>query len=346
VQNACYNILMITDGKAGHESSSRGIIDLIQTRHCINVYTLNVKLRVAFFKYILKELLNKVNFQSKRAIKMLHWVAYTHTPLPTEQIHFIVSAGGNTSFSNILLAQYFHAPNFFSSQLRGLKPHLFSHIASLQSHNYPNEIVLELAPIYCRYDVSALVNFRSEYALNDNEKIWAILIGGNSNEYHFDSNDYTTMVEKLISLAQRHKAKLLLTTSRRTPIEVEKKLQSLIMAHPTICIKSVLYNHYPEKITGIFLQLSEVIFCTEDSGSMITEAILGHKKVYTCYPKQKISAPHYDQFLNNNIQNHYSVSVAISDLENLTLSEKFSLLYPLPVEKVYDEISYIFTKEP
>ncbi|MCF6192453.1 MAG: mitochondrial fission ELM1 family protein, partial [Candidatus Hydrothermae bacterium] len=63
--------------------------------------------------------------------------------------------------------------------------------------------------------------------------------------------------------------------------------------------KCILFNQKPQKVVNYFLSNADVIFCTEDSGSMITESILSKKKVYTIRPKKVRLNKAYKIFIQN-----------------------------------------------
>ncbi len=106
----------------------------------------------------------------------------------------------------------------------------------------------------------------------------ALLIGGDSAHHEMRSQPVLTCVAQAISLAREHDLRVLLTTSRRTPGVLEEGLRALAMAEADICYCSVwgrtdAYNPVPA-----FLELARAVVVTEDSISMISEAILaGHR---------------------------------------------------------------------
>jgi mitochondrial fission protein ELM1 len=84
-------------------------------------------------------------------------------------------------------------------------------------------------------------------------------------------------VNDLASFARERNLRILLTTSRRTPVEVEDELTKLSSRESDVfrfCVwgRSDEYNPVPA-----FLELADSVMVTEDSVSMASEAILtGH----------------------------------------------------------------------
>lgn len=89
-----------------------------------------------------------------------------------------------------------------------------------------------------------------------------VLIGGNS-KYHFMNLDF---IDEFISKIKKLNINFLITTSSRTPLEVSKKIHEHFS------------KHYTESIDKIF-ELCSTVLITEDSISMISEALNAGKKV-------------------------------------------------------------------
>ena len=78
-------------------------------------------------------------------------------------------------------------------------------------------------------------------------------------------------------LARREGIRWLVTTSRRTGKEVEAKLRGLLP--PEVVADAVWWCHLPEKKFPAYLGAAEVIWVTQDSVSMVTEAVAAGKPV-------------------------------------------------------------------
>jgi len=65
----------------------------------------------------------------------------------------------------------------------------------------------------------------------------------------------------------------------------------------------VAYNQEPKKVIGGFLTLSEQVFVTEESASMVSEAIAAGKPVVTLYPKALKPDSNYKKILEKFEQN-------------------------------------------
>jgi hypothetical protein len=334
------NILLITDRKAGHENISKGIITEIKKYKDINIIEVEAKLYLSCFKQILKQLINKTKFWYKKLwlIKLF----YKNLELPIEEMNYdlIISTGGTTSFLNIMLGKYFDCPNIYCSSLRGLNHKHFTHIVSLEKHNYKNEIIVELAPLNITYNIENIQKFKEQYNISDSDSIISVLIGAKTEYYPFKDYEIIDMIKSIVFLSEQYNKTVLITTSRRTSINVEKELQKITKLNKTVK-KCVCYNIQAEKVVNTFLYLSDIVFVTEDSGSMISEALLSKKRVYTI--KTKLSKPKgiYKRFIKRLQDNSRLISLDINQIKDINFNEKILEIEEIPSYRVYKKIEYL-----
>ncbi|MCF6172673.1 MAG: mitochondrial fission ELM1 family protein [Campylobacteraceae bacterium] len=167
-----------------------------------------------------------------------------------------------------------------------------------------------------KFDKIEAKKFLSQFNLKENQEIWSILVGGATNEYKFEDNEIINLVENIIKKAKSKNIKILLTTSRRTSKKAEDLIEKLAQGYDNV-LYSVLYNKNPQKVMSNFLQISNLIFVTEDSGSMITEAIYSKKPVITIKPNIVKQQNIFKLFIENCVKNRYIYSCNISTIESL-----------------------------
>lgn len=323
-------ILLVTDHKSGHESISKGIVKYLQEKDKVTVVEIYSHIRAKFLKKIATFALNKIKLDAKN-IKIFGKLFYKNLDLNLDlDYNLVISTGGDTSFLNILLAKYLNIPNIYCSSLRGLDNNLFTHIVSIKDNKISNEIVVAFPPIYMK---------RSKRELEG--KYIAILIGGKTKNYPFGDEDFILLVQKSIALAKKYNYKVLITTSRRTPLNVEEEIKLICDKNRDTLQRYVLFNQNPEKVVNYFLSNADIVFCTEDSGSMITESILSERKTYTL--KNKNSKPNklYKNFIEQNKALKYIKSINIDEINTITFDEYFNKLEDAPAEKVISAIKNI-----
>lgn len=324
-------ILIISDSKAGHENISLGLANYIQSKQDTEIVKIFVKKRLKIFNKIGKFICNNISI-NKKAIIILNKIFYSDFKFNYNiDIDLIISTGGDTTIANILLSKYYKKPNVFCSSLRGFNSNLFTFLVSIITNGYKNEIVVDLPPLNIKKDPKTLTG-----------RYISLLIGGATKNHKFTNSEFINLVENMIYLARQFDYKLFLSTSRRTPTEVENQIQILVDNNSDIFERVVLFNKKPEKVINYYFSNSDVIFVTEDSGSMISEAILSEKHVYSIRPK----ICNLDLIFNNfiiNLTNKDLLKIKnIDDLKNINLSiNSFNKLNMNPAELIYNKIKEV-----
>jgi len=321
------NIILISDGKAGHESVSKGILENLNEYIDINIIIIHAKMRSNMFKPILKLLSNNRNFHKFFSLNLINFFySLDYKKVNFDNIDLIVSTGGKTSFINILLSKLYNIPNIYCSSLRRLKPELFSYIVTINYNDtYANALYFDIAPLKIKYNAEHATSFLNKLKLDSNQKIWSILIGGSTKTCKFKESEFIDMINKIIKKAKTENVKVLLTTSRRTPKYVETYIEKMHKNYDNLAY-FVLYNKKPEKVMGLFLQVSNIIFSTEDSTSMITEAIYSKKPTITIKPKNNNPQKSFKSLIKRSIANKFIYSCYINEIDGLDIdSIKFNM---------------------
>jgi len=337
------NILKITDGKAGHITVTDGVIEAIKEHYKVQIYELNLTLRVKFFLRLLKFIFNSDTLNRK--MSQNEWlipIFYKNYKKPNQPIDLIISSGGDTSFINIWLSKLLNVYNIYCSGLRGINPEHFSLIISTVDLGLANSITLEAAPT--KVELSKISNsaaiFCKEKYLDKEDKYFVLLIGGDGAGYTYKRKDFEKLVESFMDLVVKNGAKALITTSRRTGVENEKFLKELFSKYQNHIAYSVYYNQNPEKVVAIYLHLASVIFVTEESGSMITESLFSRKPLFTFRPKTVKDQEKYKSFLNNFYIKNRMILLNLEDnFSSMDVeSSKLSYIEKTPIEELAEKI--------
>jgi len=185
----------------------------------------------------------------------------------------IISSGGNTLYASIVLKSLTGGLNLYSGSPKQFNPSMIDLIYTVVPiPNLANNVVLDLPPV----NIEKIMPRSSA-------NIYTLLIGGNGAGYQYSKKDWAILVTAIKEIAFSHNIKWLITTSRRSGVFIEELLDQL--NEPSVIEELTLYGRKPEKVMSRYLQEAEVIFCTEDSLTMVSEAIYSGKKVYTLHPK-------------------------------------------------------------
>jgi mitochondrial fission protein ELM1 len=202
---------------------------------------------------------------------------YRHDALPSKPPTLILSAGGNTLFANAAIARMYGVSNVFSGTTKGYRHKLVRLVFTVSPlENTTNNVVLDLPP----------ANFSTapgDKQTKSVRRFYALLVGGEGAGYHYQDADWRLLAAALGEISQREGSKWLLTTSRRTGEQFESLLRLAVPSE--CCERAVWYATEPAKVVKSFLSECEAVFCTEDSLTMISEAIYAHKPVITLQPE-------------------------------------------------------------
>lgn len=132
---------------------------------------------------------------------------------------------------------------------------------------------------------------------NKKEKI-AILIGGKSKAHHFTDESIKKLCDQLKALSNNYN--LMITASRRTGEEYISYLKNELSANQSV----YFYDGNGENPYFAFLARADYILCTEDSVSMISEALTSGKPTYII--KMLGGGKRIDKFHADIINNGYA----------------------------------------
>lgn len=280
-------ILIISDGNPGHYNQSRAVADAIKEIFPAEDRIIEVKLRKVL-KPIIRFLLNsKLNFIFKNnpigAVKLFYKdFDFDFKP------DIIISSGKNTSFLNGLFGLSNDNKNFFIGNPKKLDNNLFTAVFTVLELGFDNEIIIETAPT--KISVPNIESFIEEYGLNPEYNFFALLIGGDGAGYRYTEEDIGNLI-KLVN--ENSNAKWLVTTSRRTDEKFEELMEKEMNAEIF-----TPYNKEPKKVVSSFMALSDAVFVTEDSTSMIGEGIASQKPVFSLIPKVYQNEDNYEKIIN------------------------------------------------
>ena len=302
------NILVIKDDKPGHYNQTEGLVLILKDIYPnSNIEYIDIEIKNKISRKILRFILNRFpklfkNVESFRYLKYF----YKKFSIPKIKPDLIISTGGNTSNFNAWLALAYNSKNLLNGALRRLKESLFTYVTTVIDLGYRNQIILDVAPNIITEEklLEKSTEFSKLYNLDMSQKYYSLLIGGDGAGYKYDDNFYDNLINFVEKISKEENIKWLITTSRRTPLFVENKLEEKLKKY---CAYLVSYNKKEEKVLLPFFGLSEAIFVTEESSSMISEAISSRKNVFTLGNEYSNADENYKKILDKFIE-HKSIT--------------------------------------
>jgi len=230
-------IWRFTDGKAGHDKQSLALVDSLMNQTKCRLFDFNVQsqrnpiLNIIFKNYKIPEGIKKPDIA--------------------------IGAGHKTHLHLLAVKRCLNAKIVVI--MKPSLPLIFFDLCIIPKHdgikNCANVINTQ----------SSLIRFNSN--LKTKENIGLILIGGPSKHYFWDSN---IVLEEIFKISKKFKFKrLLLSTSRRTPIDFISQFNELNISDIKVYEYSKLKNDWLDK----HINKVKNIWVTNDSYSMVTEAL-------------------------------------------------------------------------
>jgi len=283
-------IIILSDGKPGHYNQSLGILDHLENcdHRLIEVY-FRRKWRDNLLR-IVTRIVGQVPLR-KGLIRYLLATAVTAESLDQlqrpESVDLILSTGSSVAPINLLLGQLLGAKTVtcrYPSPL-GISHFDLAVLPRMYWHQPEYSNVCRTLGVPNRITPARLATFQladHPYLSTGRPKV-GLLIGGTDRYYTIAYQTTVNLLQSLAQLISTGGWQLLLSTSRRTPIEVADLIATTIRDQPdhfpiAIFAHQQLTNSQGFKVEHI-LAHADLILVTEDSFSMVCEAASSGKPV-------------------------------------------------------------------
>lgn len=238
--------LILSDGKPGHVNQS-----VAYARYCRLEYDL---IEVSFGSRWLKGL----SYIVDRCHILSAWL-FDSEELLREDYAAVISAGSGTYYANRVLAESLGCKSVAIMLPKGYRLD-FDVIVAQQHDDPPNRANIVQLPINLAY-----VEPRGLVKAEQGVRYASVIVGGDSKHAGLDPEQLRRQIANLRS--QLPDCEFWLTTSRRTSSAVESMLREFTWS------RAVYYSQEPINPIPDYLHLSDYVFITADSSSMISEAV-------------------------------------------------------------------------
>lgn len=332
-------ILVIYDGKPGHLSQAMGAAQLIQERMDmpVTIEQQIARVRLKVLNRLTRRLIS-IPFAGIQKLVTLNykWSRPEHTP------DLIISFGGNVIALNVALSNLWNCHiltigNIYSVQQKHLDVHISMRAAEAESSVIFSPVALcKIKPTVCIEKGKELKQTLAEC------QYWGMLVGGNGSGYHYSCSDWHDLGQAMKRISERHGIKWLVTTSRRSGTDVENFLKQYL--DESVCSR-VFWGSCPEKHSlEAILGVSEHLFCTEDSLSMVTEAVAMEKPVTTLTPQQFTPKTTHRRAMEYLAACGLIERVPIDNLSQLEIRPySIKKSYPAHLDAIFSQLMAIFS---
>lgn len=301
-------VWVISDGIPGHFNQSKGVLLALEQLYILKVEWVELRLKSGIYRRILSWLLN----HTKPSIGLLSF--FYRGQLPSGKPDLVIGAGGKSMFAVAWLGQNFAAKTIFAGSLRQLKPELFHAVLILEPSMQAPFISLQTSPMPISQSVlkQAAEVWLAQH-VKPEKPLWAMLVGGDGAGATYQSTDWQTLAVQMNALAAQHHIQWLLTTSRRTGASAEQILRQSL--NPEFLADAVWWSEAPHPVTSSYLGLSEVVWCTVDSMSMMMESVSALRPVVAVTPQHFAPDKNFQQAINRLQQQKLVLQCSISVLQ-------------------------------
>ncbi len=293
----CYTkrILFLHDGRAGHANQAAGIaaeFERLRDNNGLSEYEFpHEAIEVKFKDEWRKKIFYAIGFLfypwAQGRLKILKFFLEPACAEKLEQSHadIVISAGSSVLPVNVLLSR----ENNAKSAALMTPPFPYSlfrfDLLLVPEHDKRWFRAKHVVKTLCAPNqVNERVLLEAGRALKENislrgRQCAGVFIGGSTKSYRLVPAHVNEFIEVCLQWANKAGRDILVTTSRRTCREVEQMLKQKLAGEKRCRLLVIANEENPENVAYGMLELSDIAVVTEDSVSMISEAISAGKKV-------------------------------------------------------------------
>jgi mitochondrial fission protein ELM1 len=275
-------VIFLADTRPGHYHLAQGVIAALARLRPVEVTRIEVKRKWIVPTGWLRLRINSKGFFPPRMLRMSYRIDADALP----KADLVVSAGGETQMPNICVARFLGVPSIFcGSLLRGLGPENFSLVISSYAKDAGSDrhMVL-LKPSAIDPDALGRPAVVPRYCADQRPRLAGLLVGGNAGPFRYRREEWERLLGFIAEIAKAWGTRWLVSTSRRTPSSVADRIAELAKDDSVVAHFIDYRTAGPGTLPEVFAK-AEVIVCTEDSSTMISEAVSARLPVVGVAPE-------------------------------------------------------------
>jgi len=278
-------ICWLKDQRPGHLTKAKGVIKALSRHREVEVEEIRILWRPSFLR------------------RLARWLPGFLWPFclensPTREPDLIVSAGGATEWANAHLARKFDVPNIYLGTCRCCAPEDFSVLPRIDAGESSNVLEMDIVPSEIDPALVRVLG-ETELALLTG-RYWTVLLGGNGSGCVWTPEDWQAQCRRIVVEAEAAGVQLIVTSSPRTGAGAERVCRQVFEESNGLALGvwfSERNRSQPPSIAAM-LGRAERVIVTEDSASMVNEAVAAGKPVATIAPRDSRPEVLIDTMLN------------------------------------------------
>lgn len=314
------NVWIINEGSPGHLSQSVGFSDILGKLYSLRVVEVYGRTTLrGWQRHFVRFLMGSKG----RAIPLGFLSKLADFTIPDNAVKpdLIVSSGGKSVFTGHALAFYYKVPYVFIGERKPYPSHWFTAVFT------PVEAEIDEKTYLIDFIPTPVTPALIEKSGQLENGIWCMIIGGRSRSCPFTEHDWRALAHGMNQLAESSHIRWLITTSRRTGNAAEMLLQQELKAE--FIHDAIWWADKPRRELYNFMARSEVLFVTQDSVTMVTEAVSSGRPVvglgisHATEGKESVQ----EEYFKRLAQKKYIQSISIRDLGEADISSELKSKY-------------------
>lgn len=272
-------VWIVSEGSPGHDSQSEGLVAAMSATVPVSVHRLKGRLTAPGWcrPLVLAWMGKRGRPLSERWLQRVTELSAPRLPPPD----LVVSSGGKSVFAARTLAARHGAPYVYLGEQKRFPDAWFDVIVSpVPDDVRENAVQLELLPTPV---TPAGVDKAAAAKQRPDGRVWLLVVGGASRSHRYTDTDWNELANGMNALAEKHGIRWLVSTSRRTGATAESLLKDGIGRD---CVADAIWwSQEPRKELHAFLGMAEVVFVTQDSVTMVSEAVSSGRPTVVVHPR-------------------------------------------------------------
>jgi mitochondrial fission protein ELM1 len=319
-------VVFLADTRPGHFHVAEGVIAAIARLRPVEVTRIEVKRKWIVPTRWLRRRIDAKTFFPPRMLRM----AYRIDAYALPKADLVVSAGGETQMPNVCVSRFLNIPSIFcGSLLRGLSPDNFSLIVSSYDRDADSDRhLVVLKPTAIDPDRLGRPKRVPRYGQDRTPKIAGLLIGGNAGPFRYRREEWNRLLAFVGDVSRAWGTRWLISTSRRTPDFVAEYVAELAR-DDSIVSRFIDYRTAgPGTLPEVFSN-AEIVVCTEDSSTMVSEAVSARLPVVGVAPAAHRFTEEEQRYRDFLIGNNWCRVLPLAKLAPLSLARALSEIEPV-----------------
>ncbi len=319
-------VIFLADTRPGHYHLAQGVIAALARLRPVAVTRIEVKRKWIVPTRWLRRRITAKSFFPPRMLRM----AYRIDAYALPKADLVVSAGGETHMPNICVSRFLDIPSIFcGSLMRGLGPDNFSLIISSYDRDAANDrYLVALKPSSIDPDGLGRPASVPRYGPDLHPRLAGLLVGGNAGPFRYRRKEWDRLLAFIAEISKAWGTRWLVSTSRRTPDYVADKIAALAK-NASVVDRFIDYRvQGPGTLPEVFGK-AEVILCTEDSSTMISEAVSARLPVVGVAPRAHRFTDEERSYRDFLMQNGWCRVLAIAELTPDAFAHALSEIEPI-----------------